>query len=361
MTINLSFSARGKYAHCPRLYELHYVAGIREAGTTSSLLFGSAIDAACEDYMFNRNRDKARTLFRELWNEQEINGTPTELRTLTEIQYRADDLDLELLVQSDHKSLLEGTSFISVSDMVEVLSDPELITSDEEKQRLAAVKWFCMYRKGQIMLRSFMNWVDENVAEVLGAQIPIELEDDDGNKVTGKADFVIKVHGYDKPILVDLKTAARYYDRNSVKESEQLALYYFYLKQTKYPDMERAAYLVLLKQLKKNRKKTCKSCGAVTSSRHTKCAEEVNGKRCNGEFTVEIDPECTVQYIHDEIPQENIDATIDKFNVDVVKIKEQQFEQNLEGCEKYFGRRCPYWRYCHEGGCMDGLFKKEKK
>lgn len=352
MTINLSHSGRGKYGHCPRMYKLYYIDKIRETGTTSSLLFGSAIDKACEDYMLNRNREQARILFRETWNEQEINGVLTELNTCTEIQYHTNDFDHELLVESDNQSIIKGTVYESVSDLVK---------AGEDKERIAYANWISLYRKGQLMLKAFMNWVDENVEEVLGAQVPIELEDDEGNKVPGLADFVIKIYGYDKPILVDLKTAARPYMRGAVKESEQLALYYFYLKEAKYPDMERAAFLVLPKQIKKNRVKTCKSCGAVTESRHAKCAEVIEGKRCNGEFTIDISPECVVQYIHDEIDPEFIQGTINKFNIDVEQIKAGNFEPNLEGCDKYYGRRCPYWRYCHEDGCMEGLINKQKK
>lgn len=349
--INLSHSARGKFEHCPKMYDLHYNQKIRPSGTTSALLFGSAIDKACENYMLERNKFKARMLFKATWKEQEINGTLTELSSSTEIEYHSNDFDIDLLVQPDNELILKDSTYTSVA---------QLYKEGTDKTRIAYCNWVSLYRKGQFLVTKFIEWVDENVAEVLGAQLPIELEDEDGNKVPGFADFVIKVYGYDKPILVDLKTAARYYDRNSVKESEQLALYYFYLKQTKFPDMERAAYLVLGKTIKKNKVKTCKSCGAVTTSTHKKCSEEIEGKRCNGEFDIVMTPECNIQYIHDEIPQEFIDSTIEKSNIALAKIITGEFPKNLEGCSRYYGRECPYAKYC-ESGCMTGLFKKEDK
>lgn len=351
--ISLSHSARGKYDTCPKMYQLHYLEKIRPEGTTSALLFGSAVDKACENYLLERNAFKARELFRRSWKEQEINGTLCDLQESTEIEYHRNDFDPELLDESDNQLIIKDTVFTSVSD---------LYKDGTDKERIRYCNWISLYRKGGMLVKAFITWVDENVEEVLGAQVAIELEDGDGNKVPGFADFVIKIHGYDKPILVDLKTAARYYERNSVKESEQLALYFFYLKNSKYPDMERAAYLVLNKTIKKNRTKTCLKCGTVTTGREKTCAVGGKGKaRCNGEFSEEIFPEVNIQYIHDEISQEFIDATISKFNIAVEKIKNNEFEPCLSACDNYYGRPCPYYKYCHDEGNMEGLFKKEEK
>jgi hypothetical protein len=359
MTIRLSHSARQKYEHCARLYRLHYLDKVRPLGSTSALLFGSAIDKACENYMIEKNALKAREMFKQTWRDLQ-DGFIEEDGTTTAIEYHNNDFDHELLLQSDNQLILDGAPFVSVKDLVEVLKDPELITSYEEKARLAYAQWVSMYRKGIMLVNKFIEWVDENVEEMLEAQTEIELEDEDGNKVTGKADFVIKIHGYDNPILVDLKTTARFYERGSVKESEQLALYYLYFKNTKYPTMERAAFLVLNKMIKKNRTKTCKKCGTVTTGREKTCAVGTAKNRCHGEFDEVIDPQVNLQYIHDEIPQEFIDATIQKFNLTKEAIQAGNFEKNLEGCHKYYGRECPYKKYC-ESGCMTGLIKKEDK
>jgi len=345
--IKLSHSARGKYEHCPRMYSLHYVEKIRPTGTTSALLFGSAIDKACENYMLERNAHKAKELFKDEWKKlQEDHHEPYTTASA--------DFDPELLVESDNELLLKDTLHTSVSDLVQ---------AGEDKERITYAYWISLYRKGLLLTAKFIEWVDENVEEVLGCQIPIELEDGEGNLVPGFADFVIKIYGYDKPILVDLKTTASYYGRNSVKESEQLGLYFLYLKNTKFPDMERAAYLVLSKVIKKNRVKTCLKCGTVTTGREQTCAAGGKGKlRCNGDFHVDITPEAVITYIHDEIPSEFIDQTVEKFNTVVEAIKTNEFPMcNNGGCDKYFGKQCPYYRYCHEDECMEGLFKKEDK
>lgn len=348
--IRLSHSARGKHDHCPMMYKLHYLDKIRPLGSTSALLFGSAIDKACENYMIEKNDFKARELFKIEWMKVQ-EGFEEEDGTITAISYHDNDFDHELLIQPDNELILKDTVYTSVSDLVK---------AGTEKERITYANWISMYRKGIMLVKKFIEWVDENVSEVLETQKEIELEDEDGNKVTGLADFVIKIHGYDKPILVDLKTTARFYERGSVKESEQLALYYLYFKNTKYPDMERAAFLVLNKTIKKNRTKTCKKCGTVTMGREKTCAVGTAKNRCHGAFDEVIDPQVNLQYIHDEIPQEFIDATIEKFNFTKESILAGSFEKNLEGCQRYYGRECPYKKYC-ESGCMTGLHKKEEK
>src|SRR5690606_27749784 len=89
----------------------------------------------------------------------------------------------------------------------------------------------------------------------------------------------------------------------------------------------------------------------------------VGGKgksRCNGEFDEEIFPEVNLQYIHDEIPEDFIEATINKFNIAVDGIKKGDFEPCFEACDNYYGRKCPYYEFCRSGD-MTGLIQKEKK
>lgn len=349
--IYLPHSARQKYDTCPRMYYLHYRERLRPTELSSTLLFGIAIDTAAEEYLKTRNRELCRQKFRDMWNEQEQDGKTIEISSSLDVKYANADLDIELIPQSYHESLIKDTPFKTLSDLVK---------DGTQTERIAGANWYSLFYKGALMLKGFMDWVDENVEEILGTQVAIELEDDEGNKVPGLADFVMKVKGYDNPILVDLKTSARYYERGSVKESEQLALYFFYLKQAKFPDMERAAYLVLNKQIKKNRKKTCLKCGTVTNGREKTCAVGEKKNRCKGDFHVDISPEAVVQYIHDEIPEGFIQDTINKFNISVEGIKAERFEPCWDVCDNYYGRKCPFYNYCH-GGSMEGLVKKERK
>lgn len=356
----LSHSGKGKFEHCGEMFNLHYNLKIRPSGTTSALLFGTAIDVAAEHYLLNGDRDLAIAKFVETWKQQEINGILTDLKNSSEVSFHVNDFDHELLTESDNQFIIKDTVYATPSDLVE---------AGKDKEKIVLASWVSLNRKGLLIIEAFINWADQHIEEVLEAQCMIELEDGEGNEITGKADFVIKMKGYEVPLLVDLKTAARYYERDSVKKSEQLSLYYFFLRNTKYPEMKRAAYLVLQKQIKKNREKTCLTCSNVTHGKEQKCAVEIQvpgarGKtkkgRCNGEFSVQIFPEVTIQFIHDEIPEFFIEQTVEKFGVVINQINNNIYEQNLDGCNSYYGRECPYKKYC-ENGCMDGLIKKEEK
>ena len=356
--IKLSHSAVQRYVTCPREYFLHYIEKLRPTTLSSPLLFGNAIDKACEDYILNRNLSRARELFKRTWREQEHNDKVIDLQLCTEIDYLDSDADPELLFQSDNELILKDTIFTNVSDLLKDLKSGREL-SPEDKQRLNYINWISMYRKGRYLVESFANWVDSNVEEVLSAQEQIELEDGDGDQVTGLADFVLKLLGHDKPIVIDLKTSGRYYDRNSVKDSDQLALYLFYLR-SKYEGMEKAGYFVLHKTIKKNREKICSVCGYDGSGKnHKTCPNEIDGVRCNGAYNYRIFPEASTQYIVDEIQEEKIEQVLDTFNTVKAQIVEGNFPKNETACVRYNGKvTCPYKKYC-ESGCMDGLIDKK--
>lgn len=353
--LKLSHSGRSKYDHCSEMYNLHYIQRIRPAGTTSALVFGSAIDKAAENYLLEGNRDHAINIFKLDWNK-------LQEQSHTEVEFHVNDFDHELINQSDNESIIKDTVYATASDLVE---------AGENKERIKLANWYSLYRKGLILIDAFMNWVDNNVEEVLETQSEVELVDDNGDEIIGKPDAVLKMKGYEAPLLTDFKTSARYYERDSVKKSEQLSIYFFYLTNTRYPTMKRSAYLVLSKNIKKNRVKTCLKCGAVTEGREAACAEKVDGftaktnkptkVRCNGDFSVVINPEASIQFINDAIPQQMIDDTIAKFATAIARINEGDFEKNLDGCANYYGRPCPYFNYCHNDRDMTGLIKKEEK
>ena len=94
-----------------------------------------------------------------------------------------------------------------------------------------------------------MDLIDANVEEVLGTQVPINLENEKGDSIVGFADFVVKWKGYDKPIVFDLKTSSIDYAENAVKVSPQLALYVHDLKDKFHT--RTAGFLVLKKRIKK--------------------------------------------------------------------------------------------------------------
>jgi hypothetical protein len=354
----LSHSAREKFKLCSYEYKLHYIEKLRSESIGSPLIFGTAIDEACEDFVINRNSSRAREIFRRTMKEQEINGELTQLQETTKINYLDNDFDHELLLESDNKLLAENSVFTTAKQAYDELKGKEERT-ELEKKIWNFIHWISLYRKGHLLVNAFMDFADENIEHVYATQPVVEFEDENGNKITGKADFIAKVKGHSKPVVLDLKTSGRYYDKNSVKDSDQLALYVAYFREF-YPGMEKAGYVVLNKNIKKNRQKICNKCGHDNSGSNVKtCKNVIEGVRCNGDFTIEIFPEATVQFVFDKVPEEKIEAVIQEFNETMGAISEETYTQNWDSCIRFKKFKCPYYEFCRSG-CMTGLIDKKK-
>jgi hypothetical protein len=53
----------------------------------------------------------------------------------------------------------------------------------------------------------------------------------------------------------------------------------------------------------------------------------------------------------------DVDKDFEIINYDKMDLIDK-LEKNLEGCDRYYGKKCPYYDYCHNGS-MVGLIKKE--
>lgn len=178
--MRLSHSALNKYLSCPKSYEYHYVKKYRSAEQSAALLFGTAIDKATENYAQNKNKESAFSVFESTWKEQELNGTITDLRSCTEIVYGNNDLDLELINESDYELPIEdGNAAPVLSPIGKVLARKNEVgfkyLKKAEKTLLNDFNWRCMQVKGNLMLEAFITWFDANVEEVLKTQGKIEL------------------------------------------------------------------------------------------------------------------------------------------------------------------------------------------
>ena len=128
------------------------------------------------------------------------------------------------------------------------------------------------------------------------------------------------------------------------------------MNQHKYKT-KKAGFIVLSKNIIKNKTKTCIKCSFDgTGGKHKTCSNEINGKRCNGEWSETFSPEANVQFIIDEIPQQTEDLVLDNIDDINVAIKTNHFTRNLQSCNSNFGP-CDYIGYCYRGS-MHGLVQK---
>jgi hypothetical protein len=383
----LSHSAVSRYLECGKSYEYHYVKKYRSPEQSAALLFGSAIDKATEHYAISvkankitRKAAKIETInmFNETWHSQDINGTRTALNYCTEIVYGNNDLDLELLDKSDYE-LINETHDIKDFDstIADILERKEKVgfknLSNNDKMFLNHTNWICMSKKGVLMIDAFVKWFDENVIEVLATQKKTELESDD-DSVIGFIDLVCRVKGFDKPVILDVKTSARPYEQDSVVKSVQLGGYVFAIKH-EFEDTNLAGYIVLQKNIKKNKSKICSVCGYDGSGgTHSTCPNEkvvgiiASGKnkgldkkeRCKGEWDIKINPECVVQYIVDTVPELLQDRVIENYEPIAKGIEAEIFPRNFGSCIKWGVVKCAFYDICHSDS-MEGIVIKEDK
>ena len=143
------------------------------------------------------------------------------------------------------------------------------------------------------------------------------------------------------------------YDDDAVLISPQLTLYTHVLSDTY--KTRRAGFVVLHKQIKKNKKKICSKCGYDGSGeRHTTCPNEVEGKRCKGEWSITVDPEVTYQVLINEIPERMEELVIENMEMINECITRGIFTRNLTNCKTRYGSDCEYVGLCREGK-KDGL------
>lgn len=361
--VRLSHSAVNKYLSCPREYKHHYVDKLRSKNQSSPLIFGSAMDGSLEHLVTNRDFDAALKVFNDTWTFQEINKVRTDLRLLTTIVYSGKDLDLDLLETEDFVSINEicgkGASFKIDEIVAKKKANSYQFLKKKEKELFNYTNWLSLKRKGFLMLEEAKRIIDENMIELLGTQVKVELENGEGDSSIGYADLVVRWKGYDKPIVMDFKTSSPDYKADSVRTSPQLSGYVLGLSE-QFENTDLGGYIVLNKNILKNKIKICKSCENNGSGKtHRKCDVMTGKERCNGEWEETFTRSVKSQVIIDKTTPEFTQKTLDNYDFVCSSIKNEEFPQNFNSCIRYGIMKCDFYKKCHENDDSD-LEKKNE-
>lgn len=359
----ISHSAANKYVDCAQSYKLHYIDRYRERTTTSALAFGSAIDSGLNAMLSDKKADKLRPVdvyvkaFEDAWTTGDLNGKKTALQDSILIGYGASEWDEELLRPQDI-DLINDASYKLLPDMPEkglraveqcaVFKKQKAYRkfTENENKLLNIAHWFVLRAKGELMVRQYYKDILPKIKRVLEVQKSIGSTNDDGDKIVGFIDAIVEWETGDI-FPLDNKTSAQEYEEDSVRTSQQLALYCEFGGGDK--PYEKGAFIVLRKNPLKTRVKICSLCGNDGSgARHKTCAAEVEGKRCNGAWTETLSMSIAIQVIIDKVPERMRDNVMDTFDQINKAIKAQIFPRNFNSCEKPWGR-CPYFNLCHSG------------
>lgn len=355
----ISYSSCSTFKECPVKY--YNSRKYRMKLEASAFAFGAAVEAGCNVLLSKGSLEEALTTFATQWHTRPANSFDEAKQVFDsdDIFYYNSDLDLRLLGEDENKQLnvlhkeLFGkeVGFGQAANLAETFQD--LIKQgtnldDNQRKFYHRVLWYCCLKRGELLVKEFHNGIMPEVEEVLAIQKPIEITNDEGDRAVGFIDCILKLKGYDKPVVCDIKTAGRPYEAHNLGSSDQLKLY------ATAEQLTHIAYLVLLKSIKIN--KFCNNCGAKRENyRKTVC--EVCNK---GKYALE-EPEAQHQIMVRQLsPHESEDVLHDFTNV-LTAIKNEVRWKNPSSCMNY-GTRCEYYDSCWNGKKLEELENlKERK
>lgn len=386
--IKLSHSSMNKFSQCPRSYQYRYVDRIVSKYKSGALYFGSALDAALNELLTSRDLGAAKFVLDENWNEQPDNTyLKVQLSQNETIVYAKADFDADLLEKSDWAKLYATLKEMNIQDSTPMGAKFRILDEKHNKgwENLKVndqkfynyMNWLCLRRKGHFMLDAYYNKILPKIKEVLVIQKNVSLVAEDGDEIQGFVDLLAIWEDGTK-IVFDNKTSAMEYEADSVRSSPQLALYKMLIESEGEHNPEKAGFLVLRKNLKKDITKVCKTCGfkAEEGSSHKTCYHEVETQvektnkkgevsistktvRCNGEWDKTVKFDAEVQIIIDNVSEAMQNMVLENVNDINTCVRNNVYPRNLSGCETNFGK-CDYFQKCHFGK-ESNLIKLEEK
>lgn len=364
----LSHSSVRLFTECPRKFFYHYVQRLRGKNIHGALLYGSSIDLALNHLLETKDLNASIKIFDKSFNNQFINNVPTYLPLATNVVYSVKDFDADLLKEEDHdyyrKVQLElGYKGESQAEELKKLVELKKQVgfgkfTKEQKQIYNLINWLSLRRKGHVMLQSYAIKVLPRIKKVIAVQKKSELLNDQGDSVVYIIDLIVEWED-GKIYLMDNKTSSIDYEDDSAMKSQQLVLYYHAEKEEN--KLDGVGFIVLNKNILKNRVKICSKCGFDGSStRHKTCNNEIEENRCGGEWKETISPECFIKVIINKVPPATEDLVLETFDGANTAIKTGNFPPNLNACGNS-NFLCTYYRKCHYGDDEDLVYLNENK
>jgi hypothetical protein len=338
----LSKSACSTYMQCPASYDYSYNQNIRPIRTGSPLVFGGAIDAALNRILLGGSRDQAMADYRAAFKNYEIG----------KMLPMFNDYDAELLSDETKKELLEGIRVYGydgddLDGTIRVLLGRVHDQIELSDNQYKAVDFVCrrsLAEKAALMLEAYELKVLPQIKKTYNVQ---------KRSGPGFLDATVEWDGIGKVVL-DHKTSGKPYADNQCDYSLELALY------ADEEQVFKVAYVVFIKNIKKNRIKTCTECGNVVKGQHKTCDADIDGERCHGELGITISPEAEIQIIHGDISPEAVAAAREAQEQIGRAVEAKIFPCNFNQCNSQFGKPCAY-RDLKWKGDMRGLEKRERK
>lgn len=343
--ITISHSSTSCFKRCPEKHYLQYVLRAKSKEEGASLAFGIAIDhSLCTLLEAKKEEEKLPKLkeVQEIFNEDIRKGWGKAYDN-PKYRYTRNDYVPKVLKKEDWEmiSLWEKQLKTSVEVTLKAANQKAYKKMQPaEDQMWSRMCWISLKRKGELMLEAFYNEVLPKIKKVIAIQYKLEGKIGNDLDLKGYIDLICTYEGYKTPIIFDIKTAARPYESDSVKLSEQLLMYLAALG--KELDTHLVGYLVMSKSISSD--VFCGICGTEKESRHKTCPAKIANKRCGGEWK-EV-PKATIQELVDEVSdEEQAQFLRDISNLSAIMESGLRY-RNFDSC-KDFGM-CNYYYLCHK-------------
>ena len=85
-------------------------------------------------------------------------------------------------------------------------------------------------------------------------------------------------------------------------------------------------------------------CGSTNTSSHKTCNVTKLSKRCHGEFNYEA--RANIQIMVETLKDRQLEIIKESITEVEKGIEQKFFPKNLTNCRTYFGKNCPYLKYC---------------
>ena len=354
--LRISYSSVSCFKTCPEKHYLQYILGAKSPEEGASLSFGIAIDEAIGMLLRAKRDNILIPTIEQVQSEFEFNQVKgwEQYYDDPKLRYTKNDVDSKVFSKEDWEmiSLFEKELHCSAEDSKKAFNKKSFKKMTSEEDRMySRLGWLSLRAKGKLMIAAFCKEILPEIEKVMEVQYKFEGEIS-GHVLIGYLDLIAKLKGYEKPIVIDLKTAAMEYEFDSVMLSEQLRMYLAFAGNTL--DTHLAGFLVLLKGI--STETFCKTCGNKKETNHKTCNATINGKRCNSEWT-EV-PKARTQKLIDEISEDKLED-FKKDLGSVVSIMESGLRyKNFGSCKDYHSL-CPFYFLCHKGDAESVLWKDE--
>jgi PD-(D/E)XK nuclease superfamily protein len=312
--------------------------------------------------------------FYDKWEYQAMSGKGIKIYDNDKIAYSHKDFDGDILEPADFVEMGKWVVELNLLptgvtptnfDLIGIYKaaskakgNPYLKMTDEQYKYFNRCSWLSLKRKGKIMLGAFEKQFVPKIKKVLALQKRSKIDDPNtGDSIVGYIDMVLELEGYDKPVILDLKTSSFPYDQSQLELSPQLTLYAA-MEALNY-NTDLVGYVILNKNIQKDEVGTCQSCGHNKITRHKTCDNTLpNNTRCNGVWLETKVPNPTVQVMIGQKSQEQIHSLLKDVSNIVLAMKNEIVYKNTNKCMDWYGGICGFYGLCHKNDTT-GLTKRK--